>query len=215
MPFSNYLLASSALCYWKLGQGGRHLLQVTRLYARLQVGPHLQLHSMLATLSSSLLPSMLLHPGHQRCKIIMWTCHQNANGGRPNKFRITSCIILSCSSVSTSLLIYYTYTLLLFNCPELHTSFSFFVLLSQFTSNQTLHKRYHYLASDKGRNICRVVFSETAAFGSYGVKHELKRQLLMRTGLPRVGPLARCILKAQEVTAKGVYRPLHAIYYCR
>ena len=117
MPFSNYLLASSALCYWKLGQGGRHLLQVTRLYARLQVGPHLQLHSMLATLSSSLLPSTLLHPGHQRCKIIMWTCHQNAHGGRPNKFRITSYTILSCSSVSTSLLIYYTYTLLLFKCP--------------------------------------------------------------------------------------------------
>ena len=31
-----------------------------------------------------LLPSALLHPGHQGCKIIMWTCHQNAHGGRLN-----------------------------------------------------------------------------------------------------------------------------------
>ena len=35
---------------------------------------------------------------------------------------------------------------------------------------------------------------------------------LIRTGLPRAGPLALCILKAQEVTTKSVYRLLHAIF---
>ena len=34
------------------------------------------------------------------------------------------------------------------------------------------------------------------------------------TGLPRPRPLALCILKAQEVTTKGMYRLSHAIYYC-
>ena len=33
--------------------------------------------------------------------------------------------------------------------------------------------------------------------------------------LTRPGPFALCILKAQEVTTKGVYRLLHALYYCR
>ena len=35
--------------------------------------------------------------------------------------------------------------------------------------------------------------------------------MLIRTGLPRAGPLARCILKAQEVTTKVVYRLPHGI----
>ena len=70
-----------------------------------------------------------------------------------------------------------------------------------------------YSASNKGRKT-NGVFSETAAFGSYGVKHERKIQLLIRTGLPRAGPLALCILKAQEVTMKSVYRLPHAIYCC-
>ena len=95
-----------------------------------------------------------------------------------------------------------------------HATFSTLVVSATGDLARALHKQYHYSVSDKGRNICQFVFSETAAFGSYGMKHEGKRQLLMRTGLPRVGPLARCILKAQEVTAKGVYRLLHAIYYC-
>ena len=34
------------------------------------------------------------------------------------------------------------------------------------------------------------------------------------TGLPRPCLLVLCILKAQEVTTDGVYRLLHAIYYC-
>ena len=34
------------------------------------------------------------------------------------------------------------------------------------------------------------------------------------TGLPRPGPLALCILKAQDITTKGGYRLSHAIYYC-
>ena len=37
---------------------------------------------------------------------------------------------------------------------------------------------------------------------------------LFRTSLPRAGPLVRCILKAQEITAKGVYRLPHAVYCC-
>ena len=35
--------------------------------------------------------------------------------------------------------------------------------------------------------------------------------MLIRTGLPRAGPLARCILKAQEVTTKVVYQLPHGI----
>ena len=41
-----------------------------------------------------------------------------------------------------------------------------------------------------------------------------KANMLIRTGLPRAGLLALCILKAQEVTTKGVYQLLHAIYCC-
>ena len=36
--------------------------------------------------------------------------------------------------------------------------------------------------------------------------------LSSRTGLPRAGHLALCILKAQEDTKKGMYQLLHAIY---
>ena len=36
----------------------------------------------LCWLRCHLLPST---PGHQRCKIKMWTCHQNAHGGRPDQ----------------------------------------------------------------------------------------------------------------------------------
>ena len=42
--------------------------------------------------------------------------------------------------------------------------------------------------------------------------------MLIRTGLPRPGPLALRILKAQEVTTKGAHVStpiLHAILYCR
>ena len=41
-----------------------------------------------------------------------------------------------------------------------------------------------------------------------------KANMLIGTGLPREGPLALCILNAQEVTMKGVYRTPHGIY-CR
>ena len=41
-----------------------------------------------------------------------------------------------------------------------------------------------------------------------------KANMLIRTGLSRAGPFALCILKAQEVTTKGVYRLPHAIYRC-
>ena len=34
------------------------------------------------------------------------------------------------------------------------------------------------------------------------------------TGLPPPRPLALCVLEAQEVTTKGVYRLTRAIYYC-
>ena len=44
-----------------------------------------------------------------------------------------------------------------------------------FTSHQSLHKQSPRIQSDKGRKICGV-FSETAASGSYAVKHERKRQ---------------------------------------
>ena len=98
------------------GQGSQNILQETSL----QVGPHLQPHSMLATLLSSFLPSTLLHPGHQRCKIIMWTYHQNAHGGWPNQFWITSCITLNCYSVWTSLPITIYIQLLMFYCSELY-----------------------------------------------------------------------------------------------
>ena len=63
-----------------------------------------------------------------------------------------------------------------------------------------------YSASDKGRNICGV-FSETAAFGSYGVKHERERRLTSSGSA-----CSQCILKAQEVPMKGVYRLPDAIY---
>ena len=56
------------------------------LYDCVQVGPNLQQYPELATLPSSLLPHTLLHPGHQRCKIIMWTCHKKSHSGRPNQF---------------------------------------------------------------------------------------------------------------------------------
>ena len=35
--------------------------------------------------------------------------------------------------------------------------------------------------------------------------------MVISTGLPRLRPLALCILKAQEVTTKGVYRLPHAV----
>ena len=70
--------ATSALHYRRPSKRGHYHLHVC-----VQVGPNLQ-HPALATLPSSLLPSTLLHPGHQRCKIIVWTCHQNAHDGRPD-----------------------------------------------------------------------------------------------------------------------------------
>ena len=70
-----------------------------------------------------------------------------------------------------------------------------------------------YSTSNKGQNMCRV-FSETAVFGSYCMKHERKSQYANRTGLPRAGPLVLCILKTQEVTTKGVYRLPHTICCC-
>ena len=41
-------------------------------------------------------------------------------------------------------------------------------------------------------------FSETAAFGSYGVNTSEKANMPIRTGLPRAGLLALCIFKAQK-----------------
>ena len=41
---------------------------------------------------------------------------------------------------------------------------------------------------------------------------EILGMRIISTGLPRLGPLALSILKAQEVTTKGVYRLPHAIY---
>ena len=83
-------LPSRALRYWWSSQRGQHFLQETGLHARLQVEPHLQQHSMLATLPSIVLPPPILHSGYQRCQIIMWSCHQNAHGGRPSQLGIPS-----------------------------------------------------------------------------------------------------------------------------
>ena len=41
-----------------------------------------------------------------------------------------------------------------------------------------------------------------------------KANMLIGTGLPWAGPLALCILKAQEVTTKGRHRLPHATYCC-
>ena len=47
---------------------------------------------------------------------------------------------------------------------------------------------------------------KSTAFKSYGVKPSQKAIMQMNTGLPRPHPIALCILKAQEVATKGVYR---------
>ena len=52
------------------------------------------------------------------------------------------------------------------------------VCLSLHSTSQAINRSTNnttYSASDKGRKLCRL-FSETAAFESYGVKHERKRQ---------------------------------------
>ena len=41
-----------------------------------------------------------------------------------------------------------------------------------------------------------------------------KANMLIATGLPCAGPLALCVLKAQEVTTKDAYRLPHAVYSC-
>ena len=47
-----------------------------------------------------------------------------------------------------------------------------------------------------------------------GPTHQLTvRMHIERSSWPRPGSLALCILKAQEVTTKGMYRLPHAIYY--
>ena len=69
---------------------------------------------------------------------------------------------------------------------------------SHFTSHESLHKRYQVFSVGYRSKLCGV-FSETAGFGSYGVKHGRKIQLLIKTGLSRAGHLALCILKAQRM----------------
>ena len=59
---------------------------------------------------------------------------------------------------------------------------------SHFTSNESLHEQYHVFSVGCRANICGV-FSKTAAFKSYGVKHVRKANMLIRTGLPQAGPL--------------------------
>ena len=57
-------------------------------------------------------------------------------------------------------------------------------------------------------------YDKNAAFESYGVKQSEGSNMQISTVLPRPRPLALCILKAQEVTTKGMYRLPHVIYYC-
>ena len=89
---SRYFLPSSALCCRWPSQGCQYFLQETSLHALLQVGSLLQQHSMLAPLPSILLPSAILHSGHQRRQIIMWTLHQDAHGVRPGQLWVSSVI---------------------------------------------------------------------------------------------------------------------------
>ena len=59
-----------------------------------------------------------------------------------------------------------------------------------------------YSVSDKGRKICRV-FIETAAFESYGVKHEQKSHMQITTGLPRPHSACSSTVEATEVTTES------------
>ena len=88
-----------------------------------------------------------------------------------------------------------------------------------------LTKDTTYLTGNEGQKF-RTVFSENPPLQSYSASTIVRlmrsrpflslRKTRMRLYFqqPRPGPLVLCILKAQEVTTKGVYRLSHAIYYC-
>ena len=83
-------------------------------------------------------------------------------------------------------------------CASVCLSASYLTAINRSTNDIT------YSASDK--KICGCFLWNCCV-------RELRRAKRQQC-LSRAGPLARCILKAQEVTAKGVYRLPHAIYCC-
>ena len=89
-------------------------------------------------------------------------------------------------------------------------------LSSHFTSHQSLHKQYQvfsvrYIKVEKYVGFSLKLLRLRVMVWNTSEKANI---YIIRIGLPRAGPLALCILKAQEVTTKGVYQLRHAIYYC-
>ena len=78
-----------------------------------------------------------------------------------------------------------------------------------------------YLTGDEGQKIKKTapLQSKSAStivrlMGSQAFLSLRKTRMRLYFQQPQPGPLVLCILKAQEVTTKGVYRLSHAIYYC-
>ena len=64
----------------------------------------------------------------------------------------------------------------------------------------------HFVGSSRGTSAPPGVLQSQAHFPIVQSQCCEQANMVISTGLPRPGPLALCILKAQEVTTKGVYR---------
>ena len=94
-------------------------------------------------------------------------------------------------------------------CLSLLTTFS------ATTRNKPAKKRQQQVQRYTGFILKMAMFVKLLRSRVMAWKPSEQANMLISTGLPRPGPLALCILKAQKVTTKGVYRLPHAIYYCR